>query len=150
MTEQEQIEEMAKVIDDRLIEARGWLGSMNRGEGYWIAQKLVEHYQPKIPESSVVLSREEYSELKAENDKYVKDCIDYIATISKLENKVWEVEQQASKETAEQDFNTIIKALEERKDRVKAFYGVAESVGVDIAIRTVKELAKQFNVEIKE
>ena len=41
-------------------------------------------------------------------------------------------------ETAEQDFCTIIKALEERKERVKAFYGVAESAGVDIAIRTVK------------
>ena len=58
--------------------------------------------------------------------------------------------EQIRKETAEQDFCTIIKALEERKERVKAFYGVAESAGVDIAIRTVKELAKQFGVEIKE
>lgn len=39
MTKQEQIEEMAKVIDDRLIEARCWLSSMNRGEGYWISGK---------------------------------------------------------------------------------------------------------------
>ena len=54
-----------------------------------------------LPKDSVVLSREEYEKLKAENDKYVKDCIDYIATINKLENKVWEVEQQASKETAQ-------------------------------------------------
>lgn len=130
MNKQQQIEEMAKVIDDRLIEARGWLGSMNRGKGYWIAQKLVENYQPKLPEDSVVLSREEYIDLSR--------------------NYVGEQVAQARKETAERDFCTIIKALEERKERVKAFYGVAESVGVDIAIRTVKELAKQFGVEIKE
>lgn len=66
------IKEMAKVIDDRLIEARGWLGSMNRGKGYWIAQKLVEHYQPKIPEDSVVLSREEYERLKSLPNKIIK------------------------------------------------------------------------------
>ena len=63
MTKQEQIEEMAKIIDNRLIEARGYLGSMNRGEGYWVAQKLIEHYQLKLPEDSVVLSREEYEML---------------------------------------------------------------------------------------
>lgn len=55
--------------------------------------------------------------------------------------------KQVSKETAEKDFNAIIQALEERKDRVKAIYGVYESVGVDIAIRTVKGLAKQYRVE---
>lgn len=64
--------------------------------------------------------------------------------------KTVEAETKRSKETAERDFYTIIKALEERKERVKAFYGIAESVGADIAIRTVKELAKQFGVEIKE
>ena len=62
----------------------------------------------------------------------------------------WDIQKKARKETAKRDFNTIIKALEERKDRVKAFYGVAESVGADIAIRTVKELAKQLGVEIEE
>lgn len=49
------------------------------------------------------------------------------------------------KETARE----ILKGLEERKERVKAFYGVAESVGVDIAIRTVRELAKQYGVEVE-
>lgn len=81
-------------------------------------------------QDSVVLSREEYeSDLTAQYD------VGY---------------EFGRKETAERGFNAIIKAVEERKDRVKAFYGVAESVGVDIAIRTVKELAKQFGVEIKE
>ena len=63
------IEEMAKIIDDRLIEASGVIGSMNNGKGYWIAQKLVENYQPKLPEDSVVLSREEWD---AWNNAYAK------------------------------------------------------------------------------
>ena len=63
MTKQEQIEQMAKIIDDRLVEANLWLGSMNKGKGYWIAEKLVEHYQPKLPIDSVVLSREEHEML---------------------------------------------------------------------------------------
>ena len=58
------IEEMAKVIDDRLIEANNYFGSMNKGTGYWIAQKLVEHYQPKIPEGSVVLTEDEVYEFR--------------------------------------------------------------------------------------
>ena len=66
MSKQEQIEQMAKIIDDRLIEANLWLGSMNKGKGYWIAEKLVEHYQPKLPIDSVVLLKEEYEKLKSE------------------------------------------------------------------------------------
>ena len=72
------------------------------------------YYQSKLPEDSVVISKEEYESLKADNNKYVKDCIDYIATINKLENRVWEVEQQSSKETAEKfakliEFHSISK-----------------------------------------
>lgn len=60
---EEQIEEMAKIIDDRLIEANCWLGTMYKGIGRWIAQKLVEHYQPKLPKDTVTLSMEEYEML---------------------------------------------------------------------------------------
>ena len=70
MTKQEQIEQMAKIIDDRLIEANLWLGSMNKGKGYWIAEKLVEYYQPKLPIDSVVLLKEEYEKLKSLYDSH--------------------------------------------------------------------------------
>lgn len=88
--------------------------------------------------NSVVLSREEYEKLKMLKEGHIT-CEDVLEFIEK-----------ARKETAEKDFCTIIKALEERKERVKVFYGVAESAAVDIAIRTVKKLAKQFSAEIKE
>jgi hypothetical protein len=43
----------------------------------------------------------------------------------------------------------IIKALETKKASIMTHYGVKESVGADIAIRTVKELAKQYGVEVE-
>ena len=93
------------------------------------------YYLSKLPEDSVVLSKEEYNTLKAENDKYVKDCIDYIATINKLENKVWEVEQQASKETAEKIFKMLISEL----DSNQFLYGKRIIMEVD-----VENLAKKI------
>ena len=81
MTKQEQINEMAKIIDDRLTEAKLYLGSMNKGKGYWIAEKLIEYYQPKLPKDSVVLSREEYEMLankyKNLEIKYSNLCDNY-------------------------------------------------------------------------
>ena len=85
---------------------------------------------------SVVLSKEEYDTLRAENDKYVKDCIDYLATINKLENKVWEVEQQSSKETAEKFY-----------EFAKAWFGDDEQNDYFVE---VKNFAKQLGVEIKD
>ena len=124
MNKQQQIEEMAKVIDDRLIEARGWLGSMNRGKGYWIAQKLVENYQPKLPEDSVVLSREEICELKCQAEE------DF--------NKAYDL---GSKETAEKIFKMLISELESNQ----FLSGKRIIMEVD-----VENLAKKFDVEIEE
>ena len=101
------------------------------------------YYQSKLPENSVVLSRDNYNRLKRDSELYEARHEEKLKFFAKVYN-------QSSKETAEKIFNDIIQALEERNDRVEAFYGVAESVGVDIAIRTVKELAKQFGVKIKE
>lgn len=98
------------------------------------------YYQSKLPENSVVLSREEYDTLKAENDKYVKDCIDYIATINKLENKVWEVEQQASKETAEKYHKAMRKVIHERD-----YIGGYAEIGLQ---EENDKIAEQFEVEI--
>jgi hypothetical protein len=53
--------------------------------------------------------------------------------------------QQAEKDMAKE----VLQGLEERKERVKAFYGIAESVGVDVAIRAVKEIVKQKGVEVE-
>lgn len=111
-----------------------------------VAQYLYnKHYLPKLPKDSVVLSREEYREyVDNENEAYYR---------GQHETEVYYKNIQIPrerKETAERDFNAVIKALETKKTSILTHYGIKESVGADIAIRTVKELAKQFGVEIKE
>lgn len=102
-----------------------------------------------------------YRDLKRENKKLSKE-IDRLYEIKlDLENQLiekgWteyegadEIEKRVNEAASKKIYKIIIQALEERKERVKSFYGIAESVGVDIAIRTVKELAKQPEAEIKE
>ena len=121
MTKQEQIEQMAKIIDDRLIEANLWLGSMNKGKGYWIAEKLVEHYQPKLPEDRVVLSKKEYERITKEL-----------------------VTEQRAIEIAKEYFEKI------RKETAEKFLQLAYDRCLEKSfIKKVEELAKQFGVEIQ-
>lgn len=99
-------------------------------------------------------------ELKKENFKLAVDNGVLKEGQEQLESDVYNYEmnlqhitaelKQARKEAAEKIFNIIIQALEERKDRIRAFYGVDESVGMEIAIKTVQELAKQYGVEVEE
>lgn len=132
MNKEQQIEEMAKVIDDRLIEARVWLGSMNRGKGYWIAQKLVENYQPKLPEYSVVLSREEYDEIKI-----------YKSYIPEMKKAFDKVRNAAIKETAEKILDLLVpdcKACDENW----------HSGCLCLRATLAEKIAKQFGVEVEE
>lgn len=117
-----QIEQMARIIDDRLKEASLYIGSMNNGKGYWIAQKLVEYYQPKLPKDSVVLSRENYERLvktaqgKIANMKvtdFLKACTSIgimVEAVSK-EEQVKQAYEKGGKETADKIFAKIDKEL---------------------------------------
>ena len=117
----EQINEMAKIMQ-KCYEKNGVLNFK------WFAESAYKC----LTEDSVILSKGAYESLLSKAKQNVVNAV------------------EICRETIEKDFNSIIQALEERKDRVKAFYSVNESVGVDIAIRTVKELAKQYGVEVKE
>lgn len=130
MKDKKQIEEMAKIMQ-KCYEKNGLLNFK------WFAESAYKC----LTEDSVVFTKEELS-----RTIFIRG--------SRCSGKSYEITlfkdgyEKGSKETAERDFCTIIKALEERKERVKVFYGIAESVGTDIAIKTVKELAKQFGVEV--
>ena len=134
-----QIEEMAKIIDDRLLEARNWLGSMNKGEGYWIAQELVKHYQPKLSEDSVVLSKEEYDDLQVGKDfdygyhEGVKNTEAYYENFELTE---------ARKETASEIFEEMLLFLQG-----ETFHKGYELKKVE---RKVREIAKKFGVEVED
>ena len=58
MTKEQQIEKMAKVIDERLLEANLVLGSMNKGKGYWIAEDLINKGYRKKEEIEKQVAKE--------------------------------------------------------------------------------------------
>ena len=150
---EKQIEEMGKVmpekIKDPLDNSRYIIfGKSLRRE---IARIYYNAGYRKLPEDSVVLSREKYEKLEEKIMNLRYDKQELKNEISEKDSKIALLEETIEcikfnidyirKETEERDFNTIIQALEERKDRV---------IAADIAIRTIKELAKQFGIEIKE
>jgi endonuclease V-like protein UPF0215 family len=164
-----EIEEMAKVISDNYCEM------FNDGQGQDCgldcdvcrARRLHEQGYRQCKDK-IMLTREEFEKIynQARNEmacaivRAVFDEIDwskdtktfetYILNLANEYSMLETIEEEIRKDTAEKDFNTIIKALEIKKASIITHYGVKESVGADVAIRTVKELAKQFGVEIKE
>ena len=126
MTKQEQIEEMGKVmpekIKDPLDNSRYIIfGKSLRRE---IARIYYNAGYRKLPEDSLVLSREEICELKYQSEEDFSKAYDL-----------------GSKETAEKIFKMLISKL----DSNQFLSGKRIIMEVD-----VENLAKQFDVEIKE
>ena len=121
-------------------------------EDYLHYKQMAEHFYNlgyRDCKDKVVLPKEEYEKLQSDIKRLVYQNCNLKIENKNLEENL-EIELLKSKETAEKAFNTIIKALEERKDRVKIVYGIAEKVGIDMAISEVKRIAKQLGIEIKE
>ena len=118
MNKQQQIEEIAQIINGSTeLDTIAYYRCMN------IAKTLYNAGYRKLPEDSVVLSREEYEKLKytwiTDSDAYKKGC----------------------KETAEKIFKMLISKL----DSNQFLSGKRIIMEVD-----VENLAKQFDVEIEE
>ena len=155
---EKQIEEMAKDYYGYSIDLED--------DCKFVAEEMYNKGYRKISENEVVIDKNENPCLSCPVPEDIQrdvDCsticgavrlgIDWQNQCKVLvkENKQLTKElAQARKETAEKIFNTIIKALETKKASIITHYGIKESVGADVAIRTVKNLAKQFGVEIKE
>lgn len=127
-----------------------------------VARVIIEHYQPKLPKDSVVLSREEYAELKhtkillkeLEKDKkfYQNAVLNNLKEIEKLENQL----EQTRKETAEKIYNDIFALINNAKDKSSKIFGNSSDYGkgyknsVNHFNEHILELSKRYNVEIKE
>ena len=99
------------------------------------------YYQSKLPENSVVLSREEYEKVDKEIiNKSTYDTI-WKAGYNAYEKTIGECVAEARKETAEKIFKMLISKL----DSNQFLSGKRIIMEVD-----VENLAKQFDVEIKE
>ena len=172
---EKQIEEMAKIMRLHICKDRPCKECDCHGLGdksstlyhcdcYYYAQSLVEHYQPKFPENSVVLSREEYEKLN-ELKAYFETC----GTIStkELYDYMQEFKEGTSKETTEKIIKQLKKiiekalksnynAIEKREEKhpylledelftVRCKGKIDALTGIDYELN---ELAKQFSVEI--
>lgn len=99
-----------------------------------VATELVEKYQPKIPEDSVVLTREEFDEFRKDQ-----------AEVKFLKKQITE---QVRKETAREILNELNRIV--NKNAIKVCCGFIYMIDCgDIAL-CLTELAKQYGVEIKE
>lgn len=116
MNKQQQIEEIAQIINGSTeLDTIAYYRCMN------IAKTIYNAGYQKIPEDSVVLSKEEYIDLSR--------------------NYVGEQVEQTRKETAEKIFKMLISKL----DSNQFLSGKRIIMEVD-----VENLAKQFDVEIEE
>ena len=124
MIDKERIEEMAKVIESvKLYGIDNYGRKISHDSVLELAEELSKHYQPKIPEGSVVLSEEEFDEDYV--TKQDRDYWKYKAEI--LGNKLKQV----------------------RKETAMAFVEFLTTNAV-FSNDDVNEFAKQFGVEIKE
>lgn len=104
MNEQKQIEEMAKELKAvakivrTILEDRTDIKYIPDLD-FPIAKEVLKHYQPKIPENAVVLTREEFEKFKKQ-DLFMKDY----TIVEVLENET----KKARKETAEK-FKALLK-----------------------------------------
>ena len=88
---------------------------------------------------------EENKRLEEQNTELQKQVYELKKNAHHWKSACEHIESETVKDTAKE----ILEGLEERKEQVKAFYGIAESVGVDVAIKAVKEIVKQKGVEVE-
>ena len=143
MTDKERIEEMAKEIRTVLKKRTDIVFIPDLGEP--IAKELSKHYQPKIPEGSVVLSKEEYEELekgiKTHNYTAMFNACQE-ARILELEKRLCIIAYEARKETAREIFQKLFKEHDVFNDNDVIIAWQVKEILYDIA--------KQFGVEVEE
>lgn len=129
MTKQEQIEEMAKIIDE--------LYNVYDTTADEIAEGLYNTGYRKIPENAVVLTKEEYIDLSR--------------------NYVTEQIEQVRKETAKEILQRVVNICEDEEEFQDGtvntqlepmYFGIAN--GCNFIKGEVKRLAKEYGVEVEE
>ena len=141
MEDKKQIEEIAEVIDDmvddnaRIRETR-WDGYIALANSEKIAEELLKHYQI-VNKDSVVMSREEYAELKQaktllelreETIKYLED-----ANIRYAEALELKVNKKERKETAREIYHMADDIITgSQNDGDKILVAIREKYGVEV------------------
>ena len=190
MTDKEMIAEMAKPFTDfekeLLNEIYGGLGIQDwRDECIWktarvenCAIRLAKKYQPKIPEGSVVLSKEEYEKLKSLYDNSqgvymtsqignlpltvegLRKAVDEITRLNRVETELQELNAKYYNEAKDlrrenKILRTTLKCLadtrkETAREILKELYEQIDEKTPKWVETQIKIKAKQFGVEVEE
>lgn len=166
---QEMIEEMANDIPYLTLDRTVFVGATETKNVSWtlseednklISKELISKGWIKPPKDSVVLSKEEYKELKHYEDEMYR----LQGVVDQLTNEGWDIldekeekiRQSERKETVEKFVNDLPKNIEKylkenlkENDYIKGKQGLIDFATI-IAKHLAKETAKQFGVEIKE
>ena len=153
MDKQKQIEEMAKDIKYARGRVETWHCRATNCEkcGYKnciysaIAEDLFEKYQPKIPEGAVVLTKEEYDELKSLAKGHCEYC--YLMDLPDFETERL-VRDTTRKETAEKFAKDSKQRLKDKLHRGKALHTTV--FGKEYVRRIFKEVIDEICKEITE
>ena len=137
--EEKQTKEIETIIKSNLAE-----GSFASAFAKKVAIQIAEHYQPKLPEDSVVLSREEWEKLlKIKEEASIKE-INYFSNLHKLQKELEQIEKERDSAIDNCD-------IKSRETAEKIYYGIAWRYYDKEMLDILREyLAKEFNVEIKE
>lgn len=160
-TREEQIEEMANIIKavkyEPFNDGKPTYTVGNQMQDFvfsLIAEELLKYYQPKLPEDSVVLSREELSKepyndfckgcpnVRVRSSGMTDCCADYSCKQFQKYARLIELYEQSRKETAEKILNSLlfeVKALDDY-----------ESVGKFDILGWLEELANKYGVEVEK
>ena len=150
MTDKEkQIEEMAKEIESvKLYGIDNYGRKISHDSVLELAEELLKHYQPKIPEGSVVLSKGEAQKYYAYKhiEPQIKGCLEREV---KLERQLKEVRKETAREFAN--------AMLDIKPDLRMLDGCTPSefmrivnLATDIIFQAVKKVAKSYGVEVEE
>lgn len=146
MNDKQQIEEIAEWICSYNCDRSTCFGGCEKCDNYKLANNLYEQGYRKLPENAVVLTKEEYDEIK-QYQSYIpelKKAFDKVrnatAEMYKDECEYWksrceEIGNVASKETAREILRRFVEFSENPCNSRE-----------DI----LEELARQFGVEVKE
>lgn len=169
MTKQEQIEEMAKVVGNTwLVNLVGDIKDvcevLDEVDIKSIARELYGNNYRKLPEDSVVLSREEYEMLKSLYDTQkgaimtssigdlplavegLRKAVDEITRLNRVETELQELNAKYYNEA--KDLRRELKQT--RKDTAKAILNVLYFNLQNGVMGRIQEIAKNYGVEVEE
>ena len=169
MTKQEQIEEMTKIVGNTwLVDLEGDTKDvcevLDEVDIKGIARELYEKDCRKLPEDSVVLSREEYEMLKSLYDTQkgaimtssvgdlpltvegLRKAVDEITRLNRVETELQELNAKYYNEA--KDLRRELKQT--RKDTAKAILNVLYFNLQNSVMGRIQEIAKNYGVEVEE